>query len=58
MDNHSKLSHDGEIASQRKHPVITITFLYSDGRTVAIKRIHNKTFSLSKIIRQEVKQVR
>lgn len=31
---------------------------YSDGRTVAIKKIQAKTFSLSKTIRQEVKQVR
>lgn len=30
----------------------------SDGRTVAIKKIQAKTFSLSKTIRQEVKQVR
>ncbi|XP_067846961.1 atrial natriuretic peptide receptor 2-like [Heptranchias perlo] len=29
-----------------------------DGRTVAIKRIHRKTFTLSKTIRKEVKQVR
>uniref|UniRef100_UPI00398F07BF atrial natriuretic peptide receptor 2-like n=1 Tax=Pristiophorus japonicus TaxID=55135 RepID=UPI00398F07BF len=29
-----------------------------DGRTVAIKRIHKKTFTLTKMIRKEVKQVR
>ncbi|XP_032883737.1 atrial natriuretic peptide receptor 2-like [Amblyraja radiata] len=29
-----------------------------DGRTVAIKRIRKKTFTLSKIVRKEVKQVR
>ncbi|XP_020516105.1 atrial natriuretic peptide receptor 1-like [Labrus bergylta] len=37
--------------------LFTSTGIY-DGRTVAIKRIQTKTFSLSKIIRQEVKQVR
>ncbi|XP_005754328.1 atrial natriuretic peptide receptor 1 [Pundamilia nyererei] len=37
--------------------MFTCTGIY-DGRTVAIKRIHTKTFSLSKTIRQEVKQVR
>ncbi|KAG7232193.1 hypothetical protein INR49_009452 [Caranx melampygus] len=37
--------------------LFTCTGIY-DGRTVAIKRIHTKTFSLSKTIRQEVKQVR
>ena len=30
----------------------------SDGRAVAIKRIQTKTFSLSKAVREEVKQVR
>uniref|UniRef100_A0A672ZB34 Guanylate cyclase n=2 Tax=Sphaeramia orbicularis TaxID=375764 RepID=A0A672ZB34_9TELE len=35
----------------------TCTGIY-DGRTVAIKRIQTKTFSLCKTIRQEVKQVR
>ncbi|KAM4537078.1 atrial natriuretic peptide receptor 1 [Odontesthes bonariensis] len=40
----------------RKTP-FTCTGIY-DGRTVAIKRIQTKTFSLSKSIRQEVKQVR
>ncbi|KAK2824834.1 hypothetical protein Q7C36_018761 [Tachysurus vachellii] len=35
----------------------THTGIY-DGRTVAIKMIKTKTFSLSKVIRQEVKQVR
>ncbi|KAF7650153.1 hypothetical protein LDENG_00130460, partial [Lucifuga dentata] len=40
----------------RKTP-FTCTGIY-DGRTVAIKRIQTKTFSLSKTIRQEVKQVR
>ncbi|XP_046873487.1 atrial natriuretic peptide receptor 1-like [Hypomesus transpacificus] len=42
--------------ASRKH-LFTLTGLY-DGRSVAIKRIHTKTFSLSKSIRQEVKQVR
>ncbi|TKS93326.1 Atrial natriuretic peptide receptor 2 [Collichthys lucidus] len=37
--------------------LFTCTGVY-DGRTVAIKRIQTKTFSLSKTIRQEVKQVR
>ncbi|XP_051800321.1 atrial natriuretic peptide receptor 1-like [Acanthochromis polyacanthus] len=37
--------------------LFTCTGIY-DGRTVAIKRIQTKTFSLSKTIRQEVKQVR
>ncbi|CAL8378412.1 unnamed protein product [Boreogadus saida] len=32
--------------------------LLSDGRTVAVKRIQTKTFSLSKAVREEVKQVR
>ncbi|KAM6909403.1 atrial natriuretic peptide receptor 1 [Xenentodon cancila] len=40
----------------RKTP-FTCTGIY-DGRTVAIKKIQTKTFSLSKTIRQEVKQVR
>ncbi|KAM7366688.1 hypothetical protein PAMP_016103 [Pampus punctatissimus] len=40
----------------RKTP-FTCTGIY-DGRTVAIKRIQTKSFSLSKTIRQEVKQVR
>uniref|UniRef100_A0A1A7XTH4 Guanylate cyclase n=2 Tax=Iconisemion striatum TaxID=60296 RepID=A0A1A7XTH4_9TELE len=40
----------------RKGP-FTCTGIY-DGRTVAIKKIQTKTFSLSKSIRQEVKQVR
>uniref|UniRef100_A0A1A8EL09 Guanylate cyclase n=1 Tax=Nothobranchius korthausae TaxID=1143690 RepID=A0A1A8EL09_9TELE len=40
----------------RKGP-FTSTGIY-DGRTVAIKKIQTKTFSLSKSIRQEVKQVR
>uniref|UniRef100_A0A3Q3B0S8 Guanylate cyclase n=1 Tax=Kryptolebias marmoratus TaxID=37003 RepID=A0A3Q3B0S8_KRYMA len=40
----------------RKGPFIC-TGIY-DGRTVAIKKIPTKTFSLSKTIRQEVKQVR
>ncbi|KAF4078408.1 hypothetical protein AMELA_G00198840 [Ameiurus melas] len=35
----------------------THTSIY-DGRTVAVKKIKTKTFSLSKVIRQEVKQVR
>uniref|UniRef100_A0A3B3ZJ72 Guanylate cyclase n=1 Tax=Periophthalmus magnuspinnatus TaxID=409849 RepID=A0A3B3ZJ72_9GOBI len=38
-------------------PTFFLLFLF-DGRTVAIKKIHTKTFSLSKTIRQEVKQVR
>ncbi|XP_056156767.1 atrial natriuretic peptide receptor 2-like [Lampris incognitus] len=42
--------------SSRKTP-FTCTGIY-DGRSVAIKRIQTKTFSLSKTIRQEVKQVR
>ncbi|XP_043954352.1 atrial natriuretic peptide receptor 1-like isoform X2 [Gambusia affinis] len=42
-------------ASQRAP--FTCTGIY-DGRTVAIKRIQTKSFSLSKTIRQEVKQVR
>ncbi|XP_008290888.1 atrial natriuretic peptide receptor 1 [Stegastes partitus] len=37
--------------------LFTCTGIY-DGRTVAIKKIQTKTFSLSKTIRQEVKQVR
>ncbi|KAM6960253.1 atrial natriuretic peptide receptor 1 [Tautogolabrus adspersus] len=37
--------------------LFTSTGIY-DGRTVAIKRIQTKAFSLSKTIRQEVKQVR
>ncbi|XP_076019064.1 atrial natriuretic peptide receptor 1 [Genypterus blacodes] len=37
--------------------LFTCTGIY-DGRTVAIKRIKTKTFSLPKAIRQEVKQVR
>ncbi|KAM9445849.1 atrial natriuretic peptide receptor 1 [Clarias gariepinus] len=37
--------------------LFTNTGIY-DGRTVAIKQINTKTFSLSKVIRQEVKQVR
>ncbi|AWO97321.1 Guanylate cyclase [Scophthalmus maximus] len=37
--------------------LFTCTGIY-DGRTVAIKRIRTKTFSLSKTIREEVKQVR
>ncbi|KAK2863413.1 hypothetical protein Q5P01_002946 [Channa striata] len=37
--------------------LFTCTGIY-DGRTVAIKRIQTKSFSLSKTIRQEVKQVR
>ncbi|KAM7376847.1 hypothetical protein PAMA_013558 [Pampus argenteus] len=40
----------------RKTP-FTCTGIY-DGRTVSIKRIQTKSFSLSKTIRQEVKQVR
>ncbi|XP_056432224.1 atrial natriuretic peptide receptor 1-like [Gadus chalcogrammus] len=35
----------------------TCTAIY-DGRTVAVKRIQTKTFSLSKAVREEVKQVR
>ncbi|KAM4611664.1 LOW QUALITY PROTEIN: atrial natriuretic peptide receptor 2 [Polymixia lowei] len=42
--------------SSRKTP-FTNTGIH-DGRAVAIKRIQTKTFSLSKTIRQEVKQVR
>lgn len=38
--------------------VLKTCVLGSDGRTVAIKRIQTKTFSLSKTIRQEVKHVR
>ncbi|KAM9827307.1 atrial natriuretic peptide receptor 1 [Neosynchiropus ocellatus] len=37
--------------------LFTCTGIY-DGRTVAIKKIQTKSFSLSKTIRQEVKQVR
>ncbi|CAJ1048421.1 atrial natriuretic peptide receptor 1-like [Xyrichtys novacula] len=48
-------SFNGQTGS-RKIP-FTNTGIY-DGRTVAIKRIQTKTFSLSKTIRQEVKQVR
>ncbi|XP_072314801.1 atrial natriuretic peptide receptor 1-like [Eucyclogobius newberryi] len=40
-----------------KRTVFTCTGVY-DGRTVAIKKIRTKTFSLSKTIRQEVKQAR
>ncbi|XP_053716281.1 atrial natriuretic peptide receptor 1-like [Synchiropus splendidus] len=40
-----------------RKPLFTCTGIY-DGRTVAIKRIQTKSFSLSKTIRQEVKQVR
>ncbi|XP_024144591.1 atrial natriuretic peptide receptor 1 [Oryzias melastigma] len=43
-------------AGTRRTPFIC-TGIY-DGRTVAIKRIQTKMFSLSKTIRQEVKQVR
>ncbi|XP_071235120.1 atrial natriuretic peptide receptor 2 [Salvelinus alpinus] len=43
-------------ANSRKQ-LFTHTGIY-DGRTVAIKRIQTKTFSLSKTIRREVKQVR
>ncbi|XP_028973621.1 atrial natriuretic peptide receptor 2 isoform X1 [Esox lucius] len=43
-------------ANSRKQ-LFTHTGIY-DGRSVAIKRIQTKTFSLSKTIRQEVKQVR
>ncbi|XP_077355430.1 atrial natriuretic peptide receptor 2 [Festucalex cinctus] len=45
----------GQAAS--KKAAFTSTGIY-DGRTVAIKRIASKSFSLSKSIRQEVKQVR
>ncbi|KAM6949143.1 atrial natriuretic peptide receptor 1 [Aplochiton taeniatus] len=44
-------------AQQTRTQLFTHTGIY-DGRTVAIKRIQTKTFSLSKVIRQEVKQVR
>ncbi|KAG7495702.1 atrial natriuretic peptide receptor 1-like [Solea senegalensis] len=37
--------------------LFTCTGIY-DGRTVAIKKIQTKTFSLSRTIRQEVKQIR
>uniref|UniRef100_A0A3Q2Y5M5 Guanylate cyclase n=1 Tax=Hippocampus comes TaxID=109280 RepID=A0A3Q2Y5M5_HIPCM len=40
-----------------KKTTFTCTGIY-DGRTVAIKKIPSKSFSLSKSIRQEVKQVR
>ncbi|KAI5609296.1 atrial natriuretic peptide receptor 2-like, partial [Silurus asotus] len=43
-------------SASHKH-LYTQTGIY-DGRTVAIKKIKTKTFSLSKVIRQEVKQVR
>uniref|UniRef100_A0A8C4SL10 Guanylate cyclase n=1 Tax=Erpetoichthys calabaricus TaxID=27687 RepID=A0A8C4SL10_ERPCA len=42
-------------ASRRQH--FTYTGVY-DGRTVAIKKIKKKTFTLTKTIRKEVKQVR
>uniref|UniRef100_A0A8C3FKW7 guanylate cyclase n=1 Tax=Chrysemys picta bellii TaxID=8478 RepID=A0A8C3FKW7_CHRPI len=42
-------------ASRKQH--FTQTGIY-DGRTVAIKKIRKKTFTLSKSIRKEVKQVR
>ncbi|XP_073331589.1 atrial natriuretic peptide receptor 1-like [Pagrus major] len=48
-------SHIGQPGSRRM--MFTCTGIY-DGRTVAIKKIQTKTFSLSKTIRQEVKQVR
>ncbi|XP_043088469.1 atrial natriuretic peptide receptor 2 isoform X2 [Puntigrus tetrazona] len=44
------------VTTSRKQ-LYTQTGIY-DGRTVAIKKIKTKTFSLSKTIRQEVKQVR
>ncbi|KPP58098.1 atrial natriuretic peptide receptor 2-like, partial [Scleropages formosus] len=46
----------GAFTSSRKQ-TFTHTGFY-DGRTVAIKKINTKTFSLSKTIRREVKQVR
>ncbi|MFT7815189.1 atrial natriuretic peptide receptor 1-like [Arapaima gigas] len=46
----------GAMASSRKQ-MFTNTGFY-DGRTVAIKKIKTKTFSLTKTIRREVKQVR
>ncbi|XP_073678888.1 atrial natriuretic peptide receptor 1 [Garra rufa] len=48
-------SYTGVTASRKQ--LYTQTGIY-DGRTVAIKKIKTKTFSLSKTIRQEVKQVR
>lgn len=42
----------------RLYQILKPPFVSSDGRTVAIKRIRTKTFSLSKTIREEVKQVR
>ncbi|KAG7260448.1 hypothetical protein CRUP_029447 [Coryphaenoides rupestris] len=37
---------------------MTSVLLLSDGRTVAVKWIHTRSFSLSKTVREEVKQVR
>ncbi|XP_030287214.1 atrial natriuretic peptide receptor 1 [Sparus aurata] len=48
-------THTGQPGNRKT--MFTSTGIY-DGRTVAIKRILSKTFSLSKTIRQEVKQVR
>uniref|UniRef100_H3CDA0 Guanylate cyclase n=1 Tax=Tetraodon nigroviridis TaxID=99883 RepID=H3CDA0_TETNG len=48
-------SHTGQAGNRRT--LFTSTGIH-DGRTVAIKKIQAKTFSLSKTIRQEVKQVR
>ncbi|XP_036967064.1 atrial natriuretic peptide receptor 1-like isoform X2 [Acanthopagrus latus] len=48
-------SHTGQPGNRKT--MFTCTGIY-DGRTVAIKKIQSKTFSLSKTIRQEVKQVR
>ncbi|XP_057711388.1 atrial natriuretic peptide receptor 1-like [Corythoichthys intestinalis] len=50
------LASNGGQAGGRK-TTFTCTGIY-DGRTVAIKKIPSKSFSLSKTIRQEVKQVR
>ncbi|XP_042303603.1 atrial natriuretic peptide receptor 1-like [Sceloporus undulatus] len=44
-------------ANAAKANYFTQTGIY-DGRTVAIKKIRNKTFALTKTIRKEVKQVR
>ncbi|XP_051869123.1 atrial natriuretic peptide receptor 2-like [Pristis pectinata] len=50
-------SASGYAASPVHKPGFIQTGIY-DGRTVAIKRIRKKTFTLSKTIRKEVKQVR
>ncbi|XP_041440474.1 atrial natriuretic peptide receptor 2-like [Xenopus laevis] len=44
------------VGTSRKH-FFTLTGRY-DGRIVAIKKIQKKTFTLSKTIRREVKQIR